>query len=313
MNAELSGAARLRQRMMGPAPIRVGGAHDALSAILVEEAGFDAVWASGFEISAAHGVPDANILTMTNNLYAAELMAERCEIPVIADLDSGYGNAVNVIHTVRAYEKAGIAAVCIEDNDFPKRCSFYAGVRRELVDPDEHAGKIKACVDTRRSDDFTVIARTEALIAGWGMEEALHRGRCYADAGADLVLVHSKEKTADEVLEFAEHWDRDTPLVCVPTTYNATHIDVLAKGGYRVVIYANQGLRAAIRAARDAFAKIIEQGHASVVDDQVVPMTDVYELIGVSEMRDQEAAYMPKGRSAASVAKPVRAAGSTGG
>jgi phosphoenolpyruvate phosphomutase len=298
---------------MDPAPIRVGGAHDALTAILVEEAGFDAVWASGFEISAAHGVPDANILTMTNNLYAGELMAERCGIPVIADLDSGYGNAVNVIHTVRAYEKAGIAAVCIEDNDFPKRCSFYAGVRRELVDPEEHAGKIRACLDTRKSEDFMVIARTEALIAGWGMEEALLRGHCYADAGADMILVHSKEKTANEVLEFADQWDRDTPLVCVPTTYNSTHVDVLARGGYRVVIYANQGLRSAIRAARAAFAGIIEAGHASAVDEQIVPMTDVYELIGVPEMREQEASYLPKGRSAASVAKPVRATGSTGG
>ena len=215
----MEGSRLLRARMGQPGPLLVGGAHDGLSSILVREAGFDAVWASGFEISAAHGVPDANILTMSDNLRAAAVMVEASGIPVVADCDNGYGNAINVIHTVRAYEREGIAAICIEDNVFPKRCSFYAGVKRELAPVEEHVGKIKACLDTRRNDDFAIIARTEALIAGWGMDEALLRGRAYADAGADFVLIHSKSPEADEVLGFAERWDRETPLVCVPTIY----------------------------------------------------------------------------------------------
>lgn len=286
----------LRERLVtNPAPILVGGAHDGLSAALVQEAGFDAVWASGFEISASHAVPDANILTMSDQLRSAAVMVEATDIPVIADCDNGYGNAINVIHMVKAYEREGIQAVCIEDNVFPKRCSFYAGVKRELASVEEHAGKVKACLDTRNSDDFLIIARTEALIAGWGMEEALKRGRAYADAGADFVLVHSKTESADQVLEFASNWDRDTPLVAVPTIYKTTTATTLGDAGYRIVIYANHGLRSSMKAMREAFRRLVAEQHCSAVDDLVVPLTDVYEVIGVPEMKQQEQDHMPGG------------------
>lgn len=285
----------LKERLSRPGPLLVGGAHDALSAKLVQEAGFDAIWASGFEISASHGVPDANILTMTDNLLAAGRMARVVGIPIIADCDNGYGNAINVIHTVREYEREGIAAICIEDNVFPKRCSFYAGVRRELAEVEEHAGKIRACIRTRRSPDFLVIARTEALIAGWGMDEALARGRAYADAGADMVLIHSKSEEPDEVMEFARRWDRTTPLVCVPTIYRQTTAGELAKAGFKVVIYANHGLRASIRAMRTAFARIKAEQRCAAVDDIIVPLEDVYDLIGVSQMKKDEKAFLPGG------------------
>lgn len=287
----------LKELMDNGATVRAAGAHDGLSAILAQEAGFDAIWASGFEISAAHGVPDANIVTMSENLKAASLMVESAGIPVIADCDTGYGNAINVIHTVRSYERAGVAAICIEDNVFPKRCSFYTGVRRDLVDPEEHAGKIRACLDTRNSDDFLIIARTEALIAGWGMDEALKRGRLYADAGADMVLVHSKSKDPKEVVDFAAQWDRKTPLVCVPTTYATTPYEVLAGAGYRVIIFANHGLRAAIKAMREALGRIYREGHASAADELIVSLPEVYELIGVPEMKRSESLYMPPGSS----------------
>jgi phosphoenolpyruvate phosphomutase len=286
---------RLRERLAQPGPLLVGGAHDALSAKLVEEAGFDAVWASGFEISASHGVPDANILTMTDNLLAASRMARTVEIPIIADCDNGYGNAINVIYMVQEYERGGIAGICIEDNVFPKRCSFYAGVKRELADVEEHVGKIQACVRTRRSPDFAVIARTEALIAGWGMEEALVRGRAYADAGADLVLIHSKSESPDEVLEFARRWDRTTPLVCVPTIYRQTTATELADAGFKVVIYANHGLRSSIRAMRQTFARLKAEQKCAAVDDLVVPLEDVYDLIGVSQMKKDEKSFLPAG------------------
>src|SRR5205085_3953085 len=180
----------LRQMLGSPAPIVLAGAHDVLSARLVAEAGFDGVWASGFEISASHGVPDASILTMTETLDAARRMADAVSIPVVADCDTGFGNAINAIRTVEAFERAGVAGICIEDNVFPKRCSFYPGVKRLLADTDEQQLKIRAA-KSAGSEDFVVIARTEALIAGWGLEEALKRGRGYADAGADAVLIHS--------------------------------------------------------------------------------------------------------------------------
>ena len=303
----MDGSQQLRERLKRPEPVLIAGAHDGMGALLVKEAGFDAIWASGFEISASHGVPDANILTMTDNLRAASTMVEAAQIPVIADCDNGYGNAINVIHMVRGYEREGIAGVCIEDNVFPKRCSFYAGVKRELAPVEEHAGKIRACVESRRNDAFAIIARTEALIAGWGMEEALTRGRAYADAGADFILVHSKTESPDEVLGFAKRWDRDTPLVCVPTIYKTTKASTLGDAGYRMIIYANHGLRSGMQAMRKAFSTIMREQYAGAVDDLVVPLTDVYELIGVPQMKQDEHEFMPSG--GADVGAVILAAG----
>src|SRR5580765_1139710 len=170
------------------------GAHDGLSGRIGERAGFDLIWASGFQISASYGVPDANILDMTAHLAAACQINEAVSIPVVADCDNGYGNAINAAHTARRFARAGIAGICIEDNIFPKRCSFYDGARRELVSAKEHALKVRACKDGAGGELF-VIARTEALIAGHSLDDALDRAEAYADAGADAVLIHSKEKT----------------------------------------------------------------------------------------------------------------------
>src|SRR3954470_16525767 len=224
-------SAALRRLFSSPGAIVVGGAHDGLSARLVEEAGFHGVWASGFEISASYGVPDASSLTMTETLAAARTMAEAASIPVIADCDTGFGNAINAIRTVDAFRAAGCAGLCIEDNVYPKRCSFYPGVKRQLAAADEQVLKIKACLDAA-AREFVIIARTEALIAGWGMDEALRRARAYADAGADAVLIHSSQSTVGEVARFADEWDRLTPLVCVPTTYSGATVDELARIGF---------------------------------------------------------------------------------
>lgn len=301
-----SQAAALRRLLASPGPIVIGGAHDGLSARLVEEAGFNGVWASGFEISASHGVPDASILTMSETLEASRKMAEAVGIPVIADCDTGFGNAINAIRTVEAFAAAGCAGLCIEDNIYPKRCSFYPGVKRQLADVDEQALKIKACVQTA-SAGFVVIARTEALIAGWGLEEALRRGRAYADAGADAILIHSSQSTVDEVARFAEEWDRLTPLVCVPTTYHGATVDELARIGFKIVIFANQGLRAAIRAAQDALATIRRTGTASAVDDDIVPLAEVYRLVNLPQLKADEQAYLPP--DAESVRAVILAAG----
>jgi phosphoenolpyruvate phosphomutase len=285
----------LRRLLEGDRPVLIAGAHDGLSARIVMEAGFDGIWASGFEISAAHGVPDANVLTMSENLETARFIQNASAIPVIADCDTGYGNAVNAIRTVVDYEAAGIAAVCIEDNIFPKRCSFYSGVKRELVSKEEHAGKIRACKEAQRDPDFVVIARTEALIAGWGMEEALERAHAYAEAGADLILIHSKAKTPDEILEFCARWDGRLPLVTVPTTYSSITAKELYDAGSRIVVYANHGLRASIPAMQEALGKIRKGERADAADAQIVPLTEVYRLVGVPELREEEKAYLPKG------------------
>src|SRR5207249_1114185 len=210
-------AAKLRELMRRPGIIKTVGAHDALSAKLIEEAGFDAIWASGFGISASlKCIPDGSFLTMTEQLEITKNIVEAVRIPVIADCYTCFGNALNVMRTVQDYEKAGIAGICIEDNVFPKRCSFYAGVRRELVSIDEHAGKVRAAKSAQASPDFVVIARTEALIAGWGQEEALRRAEAYAGAGADAVLIHSKSPTFDELRAVARQWSGPVPLVLLP-------------------------------------------------------------------------------------------------
>ncbi|MBI3270135.1 MAG: isocitrate lyase/phosphoenolpyruvate mutase family protein [Planctomycetes bacterium] len=299
--ATLRKTTALRRRLAESRPLLVGGAHNGLSGKLVQEAGFDAIWASGFEISASFGVPDANILTMAENLEAARAMNTATTLPVIADCDTGYGNAVNVIRTVQEYEASGIAAICIEDNVFPKRCSFYSEVKRELVSSEEHAGKIRAAKSAQRDPDFLVIARTEALNAGWSMEDALARANAYADAGADAILIHSKAKTPDEVLEFASRWKRPVPLVAVPTTYKGVSASRLAEAGFRIVIYANHGLRAAIRGMQSALRTIREKAQADAADDRIVPLEEVYRLVGVPELQRDEKTFLPVG------APPVRA------
>lgn len=293
MSSVPSPAARLRALLERDQPVLVAGAHSPLSAKLVEEAGFDAIWASGFEISASQAVPDANILSFSENLDIARGIANASSLPVIADCDSGFGNAVNVIRTVREYEAAGIAGICIEDNIFPKRCSFYSGSRRELVSPEEHAGKIRACKAAQRDPNTFIIARTEALIAGWGQAEALKRAHMYADAGADAVLIHSKSKTLDELAEVSKQWTRKTPLVIVPTIFPEASATDCYQAGFSIVIFANHGLRASIKAMQDTLKELRRTERISDINDRLVPLKEVYRLVGVDEMNAQEADFLP--------------------
>ncbi len=288
-------AKKLRALLADPAKtIVIAGAHNGLSAKLVEEAGFEGVWASGFEIATSHAVPDANILTMDDTLRAAKDMNDAVGIPVIADCDNGFGNAINVIRTVQEFERAGIAAICIEDNQFPKRCSFYSGVKRELESVEEFAGKIRAATQARKDPDFVVIARTEAIIAGWGVEEALTRANAYADAGADMVVIHSKSPDPGEIAEFARRWQRPVPLIAIPTIYKDTSVDDLAKMGFKLVIFANHAMRSSIKAMRETLQTLRTSNVAASVEDRVVPLTDVYQIVSLSTMKEQEAAFLPK-------------------
>ena len=288
----------LRTLLRGPNIVLAAGAHDALSAKLAEEAGFDAIWASGFGISAVQAVPDANILTLTETLEAVRRIVDAVRVPVIADCDNGYGNAINVMRAVGEFERAGAAGICIEDNDFPKRCSFYAGVRRELVPVAEHARKVQAATAARRDAGFLIIARTEALIAGLGLEDALQRARAYAAAGADAVLVHSKSRDFTELQAFSAVWDGTVPLVAVPTTYAGVSAARLQEAGFRMVIFANQALRAAIVAMREVLREIRRSGRAATVEDRIARLEDVYALVGVPELRANEERFLFAGDEA---------------
>lgn len=299
----------LRRRLAQGDQVVVCGAHDALSAKLVEEAGFDGIWASGFGLSAVRAVPDASILTKSETLDGARAMVEVTKIPVIADVDTGFGNAINAMRTVQDFEAAGIAAVCIEDNVFPKRCSFYTGVTRELAPAEEHARKIAAAKAARRDPEFVVIARTEALIAGWGKEEALVRARAYADAGADAILIHSKHPTFEELQDVVSDWDRPVPLVAVPTTYIDTPLPDLDASGFKIVIYANQPLRAAVTAMRDTLGRLKDQKRTEA-EDNIATLQDIYGLVGLNDLKENEAKFlMPGGVDSSAV---ILAAGDDG-
>ncbi len=284
---------QFRQKMEKQELVLAVGCGDALQARLIQRAGFDAIWSSGFAISASYGVPDASLITMKQFLDVARSIYEAVEIPIIADCDTGFGNAINVIYTVKLYEAAGMAAMCFEDKKFPKDTSLLAGGRQELLSRDEFVGKIKAAVDTRRNSDLVIIARVEALIAGWGQEEALERAHRYVEAGADCIFIHSKSKTPDEIKEFTGRWDGSAPLVIVPTNYpSLTEEEVKKLQKIKVVIYANQVLRAAVKAQEELLAEIKRSGGIHTIDEMVVPVTRIFDLQDVGRMKENEKKYL---------------------
>ena len=278
----------LRERLSAGSILRVVGAHDGLGARLIERNGFDGIWASGLEISTSRAVPDANILTMTEHLEAATAINEATSLPVICDCDTGYGNAANVAYMVRKYEAAGLAAVVIEDKRFPKINSFIPG-RQELASVEEFSVKLRAAKEAQRDPGFLVFARVEALIAGWGQEEALRRAEAYVQAGADGIVIHSKSSTPDEIFIFTRRWAGAVPLIVIPTTYYRVTAEELARHGIRMVIYANQGLRASIRVMDETFRTIRETDSTEAVEGSLASLDEVFELQGMVAMREQEA------------------------
>ncbi|WP_419905210.1 phosphonopyruvate hydrolase [Kiloniella sp.] len=272
---------------------RVMAAHSPLSARLAEEAGFDGIWASGFELSALYGLPDVSLISMTQHLDMTRAMAAQISLPIIADIDTGFGNAINVIHAVKEYERAGAAAVVIEDKSFPKVTSLVEGGRQDLVPVKEFQGKISAAIDSRTSSDFLIIARTEALIAGLGEAEALARASAYEEAGADMILVHSKQDTPVEIESFVRNWQGKIPIVIVPTSYpEMTEQRALALGKIQVLIYGNHAIRASTQAMQEAFANIIHHGGAHEVGKNIASVKEVFRLQKMDQVKENERRYL---------------------
>ena len=278
----------LRKKLDGNSIIKVGGAFDAMSAKLVENSGFDAVWAGSFAISAVHALPDASILTMTEFFNAASNMSSTCEIPIIADCDTGYGGPSNVSHMVRKYENAGISSICIEDKIFPKENSLLENGRNDLLSEKEFVAKILAAKEARSNKNFIIMARVEALISGAGMDEALKRATAYENAGADAILIHSKQKTPDEIFEFTDSWKGSAPLVVVPTTYDSVKISELESHKIKMVIYANQTLRVAHMAMTGLLNELIKADHISDVKDKISTMQDIFHLQEMYDIKNKE-------------------------
>src|ERR1700691_3315649 len=257
-NTAQTRSAKLRQMLQSDQLEFLMEAHNGLSARIVREAGFQGIWASGLSISAQFGVRDNNEASWTQVVDMLEFMADASNLPILLDGDTGYGNFNNMRRLVRKLEQRGVAGVCIEDKQFPKTNSFLNGERQPLADIDEFVGKIAAGKDTQQDANFSIVARVEALIAGWGMDEALRRAEAYRRARADAMLIHSKLSKPDEILTFAREWAGRGPLVIVPTKYYSTPTDVFRKAGISLCIWANHMVRAAI-AAMQALAKEVQR------------------------------------------------------
>ena len=282
----------LKSLLTSPQTEFIMEAHDGLSAKIVEEAGFGGIWASGLTMSAALGVRDSNEASWTQVLEVLEFMADATSIPILVDGDTGYGNFNNVRRVVRKLGERGVAGICIEDKLFPKTNSFI-GDGQPLADIDEFCGKIKAGKDSQVDDDFCLVARIEALISGRGMVEALKRAKAYHEAGADALLIHSKQRDPEEILTFLSEWGNRCPVVIVPTTYFDTPTDAWRDAGVSLVIWANHNLRASITAMREVSSRIAREQSLAGIETSVATVSDIFQIAGNDELADAEKKYLP--------------------
>jgi phosphoenolpyruvate phosphomutase len=287
-----SRASKLRAMLHSPDLEFLMEAHNGLSARIVKEAGYKGIWASGLSISAQFGVRDNNEASWTQVVDILEFMADASDLPILLDGDTGYGNFNNMRRLVRKLEQRGIAGVCIEDKQFPKTNSFLNGERQPLADIEEFVGKIAAGKDTQTDADFCVVARVEALIAGWGMDEALRRAEAYRLAGADAILIHSKLSKPDEILTFTREWARRSPLVIVPTRYYSTPTEVFRKAGISTVIWANHLVRAAAAAMQSVANEIYASETLVNVEDRIASVNEIFRLQDADEYSAAERVYL---------------------
>ena len=266
------------------------GAHDALTAAIIGKLGFDAVYMTGYGQSASHlGRPDVGLMTMSEMVMRAANMVEAAGIPVIADADTGFGNAVNVMRTVREYEKAGVAVIQLEDQVMPKKCGHMIG--RQVVGLDEMVGKIKAAVDARENPDFMIMARTDARTTQ-GIEAAIERGLAFKEAGADIVFIESPE-SKEEMKLINEKIPGLTLANMVeggrtPMFKNAE----LKELGYNLVIYPTASTYATTKAMVDLWEGLKRDDTTeTMIESSMIPFERFNELIGLPRIREIESNY----------------------
>jgi len=282
-------------------------AHSGLSAKVAAEAGFKALWASGLSVSASMGVRDRNEASWTQVTAVAEQIVQAAPgIPVLVDGDTGYGDFNSARRLVQTLERCGVAGVSLEDKLFPKTNSFLPGVggaQQDLADVEEFCLKLRACKESQANPHFNIIARVEALIAGCGMDEALYRADEYRKAGADAILIHSRQKEPSEIIDFLKTWDNKIPVVIVPTTYGVgVSKDDFYDAGASVSIWANHNMRASVAAMRDTSDRLFASEQVlPAVERSITPVKEIFALMNEDEMADDELKYIPP-------TKPVPAA-----
>ena len=283
---------RLRQLLLREELTFLMDAHNALSAKIVEEAGFDGIWASGLALSASKGVRDHNELSWTQVLDEVELMADMTDVPILLDGDSGHGNFNNVRRLVRKAEQRGVAGLCIEDKLYPKTNSFLRDGRFPLATMSDFVGKIRAATDARRDDAFCIVARTEGLIVGEPVARVLDRAYGYREAGADAILVHSRRSDPQDVFAFLERWDERCPIVLVPTKYETVPAAELAARGASTIIWANHLLRAAIQWMQRTAAQVHRTQSVASLRDAIAPLEEIFRLQNEAELVEAEKKYL---------------------
>ncbi|EFH81716.1 isocitrate lyase/PEP mutase family protein [Ktedonobacter racemifer] len=283
---------RLRKLLEGPEPVLAPGAYDCLSALLIEQAGFDVVYMTDYGTAASYlGCPDVGIVSSTEEVSQAHRIVQAVNVPVIADADTGYGNALNVIHTVNELEQAGVSAMQIEDQVSPKRCGHMED--KAVIETEEMVEKIRAIVESRRSKDFLIIARTDAR-AVEGLDSALERARSYRDAGADVLFIEAPQ-SEEEVVAIAKAFpnvprllncleDGKTPLL----TYAR-----LKELGFRLIIYPLSTLFTATRAMKESLAQIRAQGTPIPVLDRMVSFQEFTDIVGLPEIQEIRSRFAP--------------------
>lgn len=272
-------------------------AHNGLSARIVEETGFKGIWASGLSISAQLGLRDNNEASWTQCCDVFEYMSNATSIPILVDADTGYGNFNNARMLVRKLEQLGVAGACIEDKLFPKTNSLLdERSAQPLADVEEFALKIRAMKDTQTDENFCVVARVEAFIAGWPLEEALRRATAYSEAGADAVLIHSKKNDPSDIEAFMKHWDnaKMAPVVIVPTNYPKMPTSRMNELGISTVIWANHNVRASIAAMQKTSKMIFEEQSLINASKDIATVKEIFRLQNQDEYLQAEDKYLPR-------------------
>ena len=280
---------KFRQLLNEPGIIQAPGAYDCLTAKIIEQAGFPAVYMTGAGTSVAQlGYPDLGLASMTEMVANAASLTEVVDVPVIADADTGYGGILNVRRTVRQYERAGVAAIHIEDQESPKRCGHLDD--KKVISTEEMVQKIRAAVDARTDDDFTIIVRTDSIaVTGW--DDAMHRCDEYMKAGADVLFVEAL-RTTEEVERAAKNLD-------IPLLFNFVEsgkspllsASELDKIGFKIVIYPASALLSVTHVVGQVMAQLKEKGTTAHLMDNMVSLEDCFEAVGLSSMLAEDARF----------------------
>ena len=282
---------RLKRLISSKSIVRILESHNSLTGLIIENLKikkknknleFDGMWSSSLTDSATRGLPDNSSLSFSARISSLNDMMDVTTKPLVFDADNG-GQIEHLPYLIRSLERAGVSAIIMEDKIGLKKNSLFknqSGTKQDK--PNLFAKKINKICKTRQSNDFMVIARIESFIVGKGLNDALKRAEIYSKAGADAILIHSKEKTTSEIFSFAKQFKKSKnfiPLVSVPSTYSKVYEKDLIKNGFKLVIYANQLLRAAYPAMQNAAKTILEKSRAFEIDKKIIPIKEIINLI----------------------------------